>query len=68
MHGTLEFSTGGPSIDRHLWAIRSGFVLGFEVFLSGSGLIRLLTWLGSLCIKVSEPLPPICVGSGVATM
>ena len=68
MHGALGFSTGIPSIVRHLWAERSGYVLGPGFAGSGSGVLSVLTWLGSLCIEVSEPMPSVCVGSNVATM
>jgi hypothetical protein len=31
VHGVLKFSTGSPSIDRHLWAVRFGYVPGPRV-------------------------------------
>ena len=68
MHGTLGFLTESPSIDRHLWAVRCGYVPGPEVAGSGSGVMELLTWLGGMDIVVTEPLPFVCVVTSVVTV
>ena len=60
-NGILGLSTGSPSIGRHLWAVRSGYVPSPGITGSGSGVRELLSLLGALDIVVTEPLPPICV-------
>jgi hypothetical protein len=65
VNGVLGFSTWIPSIDRHLWAVRCGYVPGPRVAECGNRLAGLLAWLGGLYIEVAEPLPPVCVGAFV---
>jgi hypothetical protein len=61
-NGVLGFSTGSPSINRHLGAVRIGYVPRPRITGSGSGVTELPSWLGAPDIAVAGPLPYICVG------
>jgi hypothetical protein len=68
VNGVLGLSTGSPSIDRHLWAVRCGYAPGLRVAGCGSGVSELLAWLRGLDIEVAEPLPPVCVGASAVAV
>ena len=41
----LGFSTGSPSIDRHLWAVKSGYVPGASFAMESPELVFIYDWL-----------------------
>ena len=51
-NGVLGFSSGSPSLDRHLWAVKCGYVPGALLALESPELVCMLDWLGSLDVKL----------------
>ena len=54
-NGSLGFSNGSPSLDRHPWDVRCGYVAGPEMVRLGSGLVCMVAWLSTLDIGVVVP-------------
>ena len=52
--GALGFSTGSPSLDRHLWAVKCGYVPGALVVRESAEMMCMLEWLGMFEVKVKE--------------
>lgn len=69
-NGSLGFSTGSPSLDRHLWAVRCGYVAGPGLVRLGPGFVSMLAWLAMLDIGVVVPAFRVCrcaeYGEGVS--
>ena len=63
MNGVLGFFTGSHSIDRHVWAVRCGYVPGPRVVGCGPMVAEFLAWLGGMGIEVADPLPTVCLGA-----
>ncbi len=55
-NGSLGFSTGSPSIDRHLWAAQCGYLVGPGLVRLGPGFVSMLAWLATLDIGVVVPV------------
>ena len=52
--GVLGFSTGSPSLDRHLWAVKCGYVPGALVARESPEMMCMLEWLGMFEVGVKE--------------
>ena len=52
--GVLGFSTGSPSLDRHLWAVKCGYVPGVLIMRESPEMMCMLEWLGMFDVKLKE--------------
>ncbi len=52
--GILGFSTGSPSIDRHLWAAKCGYVPGISIAHESLGLVYMLDWLARTDVVLAD--------------
>ena len=59
-NGSLGFSTRSPSLDRHLWAAKCGYLAGPGLVRMGPGFVSMLAWLATLDIGVVVPAFRIC--------
>ena len=59
-NGSLGFSTRSPSLDRHLWAVRCGYLVGPGLVRLGPGFGSMLARLATLDIGVVVPTFRVC--------
>ena len=56
----MGFSTGSPSLDRHLWGVQRGYLAGPGMIRMGPGFVSMLARLANLDIGVVVPTFRIC--------
>ena len=54
-NGSLGFSIGSPSLDRHLWAAQCGYLAGPGLVSLGPGFVSMFAWLATLYVGVVVP-------------